>query len=657
MTAVPSDGPALAHRCIAAARAGRLEAAREDLARVLALAPDSAVLTLVAGQLALALSDFDRGLLLTQRAAELSPPLRRQAVEQALAAADGASLGHDAREIAERALASDPRDSRALAWLLKLCGQARWYGRAVEHGLSLLELLPHEPELRFSVARLLCRLERRDEALALARSALTLDSSQAARLQAARIALDAGAITTCRDLLRDLAAEGNATASVELGRLALWSGDLAEARRVAALHATERDGQRLLAALAVVEARYDDAEALLAALCRDDPDDTECQALRAEAALRAERLESFDRSATAALASSDRYLPSVWLLRLMHRATHNPLSHVPRGAFAEVRPALRELTPEFTRVLEGCEPNELLPVLALALERLSGNRSELPTRRVDSDCERLGERAGLRHRCRQALELIRIAPPEVAEQALDAIVEEQPEASLALAHRGELMLWLGRLSDARADLEQALAIEPETRWAYIGLCGVETLDGNPSAALAICARGIERMHGTTGPAVHAYRGEAHRRLGHTDLALEDLRRAVASHPHRVGARVNLALALGDAGDDEAALGAFTHLLCTAPALMSDAGNSLGVSVFDRVPSSPQRGEVLRCALEMMRGNRSSSCVTYFTPAGKLRLVTSGMRHDAAAWRARWLERAESELRQRFGEPLNRPSAR
>ncbi|MBX3125330.1 MAG: tetratricopeptide repeat protein [Polyangiaceae bacterium] len=652
MTELPRDGHTLALRCIAAARDGRLDVARVELARVLVLAQDSAGLTLVAGQLALALSDFERGLLLMQRAAELSPSLRRRALDHALAAADAVGFGQDARELAERILSSEPRDTRALAWLLKLCGQARWYARAAEHGLSLLELLPEEPELGFSVARLLCRLDRRDEAMALARSALALDSSPAARLQAAHIALDAGAIATYRALLGDLATEGNRAARVELGRLALWSGDLAEARRVAEQHAAERDGKRLLAALAVVEARYDAAEALLAVLCHDDPSDTECQALRAEASLRTGRLEQFDRSATAALASSDRYLPSVWLLRLMQRATQNPLSFLPRGAFTEVLPALQELTPESTCVLDGCAPNEVLPVLALALERLSGNRSELATRRVNSDCARLSERAGLRHRCRQALELIRIAPPEVAERELDSIIEEQPEAALAFAHRGELMLWLGRLGEARADLERAIALEPETRWAYIGLCGVESLEGNPRAALAICALGIERMHGTTGPAVYAYRGEAHRRLGHTDLALDDLRRAVASHPHRVGARVNLALALMDAGDDEAALDAFAHLLYTAPALMSDAAGSLGLEVFDQVPSAANRGEVLRGALEMMRGNRSSSCVTYFTPAGRLRLVTSGAHHDPAAWRARLLDRAKSELLQLAG---SRPS--
>ncbi len=60
----------------------------------------------------------------------------------------------------------------------------------------------------------------------------------------------------------------------------------------------------------------------------------------------------------------------------------------------------------------------------------------------------------------------------------------------------------------------------------------------------------------------------------------------------------------------------------AATLLSDAASDLGVRLWDGAEVAPSLIEtVLTRALAMMRGNRSSSCVTYFSRGGQLRVVT------------------------------------
>ena len=129
------------------------------------------------------------------------------------------------------------------------------------------------------------------------------------------------------------------------------------------------------------------------------------------------------------------------------------------------------------------------------------------------------------------------------------------------------------------------------------------------------------MAGTTGPSLFVYRGEANRRLGRIPEALADLERSCSETPSRLGAWLNLALACGDAGMDARRAEVMDRILAQAPGLLSDAAAAAGVDVFD--PETRGReGEraVLLTALEMMRGNRSSTCITYIPRPGILRLV-------------------------------------
>jgi tetratricopeptide (TPR) repeat protein len=137
------------------------------------------------------------------------------------------------------------------------------------------------------------------------------------------------------------------------------------------------------------------------------------------------------------------------------------------------------------------------------------------------------------------------------------------------------------------------------------------------------ARGVEVMGGTTGPAVYVYRGEAHRRLGQLERARADLERAIELTPTRVGAWVNLALVHDARGDPEAFAEVWTHLERTASGLLSSAAAALGVTLFrdpGDEPTQAERRAVLEQALRLMRGNRSTSCATFFSPDGRLRFV-------------------------------------
>jgi tetratricopeptide (TPR) repeat protein len=149
------------------------------------------------------------------------------------------------------------------------------------------------------------------------------------------------------------------------------------------------------------------------------------------------------------------------------------------------------------------------------------------------------------------------------------------------------------------------------------------------------------MDNTEGPVAFLYRGEAYRCLGRLDEARDQLLRACELHPTRLSAWINLALVHGAAADHLQQRRVFARIARTAPALLSEAAQEIGADTFDAIvlagpvgasdTTEPVDGahldRVLRHCLEMMRGNRSSSCVTYFTADGALHYVPQ--RHDAA----------------------------
>jgi len=184
-------------------------------------------------------------------------------------------------------------------------------------------------------------------------------------------------------------------------------------------------------------------------------------------------------------------------------------------------------------------------------------------------------------------------------------------------------LWVGDLEGARRDLERAIEIVLGTRWAYIGLTGIHILEGDYEQALEVSARGVKVMRGTEGPSVYIYRGEALRRLGRYREALKDLTRSVRIHPSRVSAWFNLGLLYAAIGELALFERVYARLEIQAPGLLSDAACEVGVVLWGDpgfVPPVEVRLAVIEHGLAMMRGNRSSTAMTYFTAQGRMRMV-------------------------------------
>lgn len=642
-------------RAHARARAGDFAAARQDCDAALAAAPGSAVVHVVAGLLAFVTRDHDLALSRLLAAADLDPGHAVAALQ--LAAERAARLGWsgDARALLGRLIAREPA---RLAWRLEL---ARLLVSAQLPDLALAQirvatdLAPERAALWMERATLAAQvpltgpqgpLAHRDDEVA---DAVTRACSLAGHdpplpylLAGAAALTQIGRLDAAEALL--LRAPDEPQALLERAERALWRGDHREAealaeRAAAARHepATALARRRILGAIAVREGRF---AAALTHLGQPGPSggsdfgsdtaglpgDYRLHLWRGEALLRLDRRPEAHRALTAASMASDGFLAVAWVLRLLLALREGrPLPGRDgelRGLLAAIAAAADE---PGALQLRG-EVDADTATLERALQLLAGNRSTTPTVHVAGALRRLGPIEGERRAAREALQRIRGGDAAEALAALEAVVRRFPDHPLPEAHRGELLLWLGRGADSRAALERALTIAAQTRWAYVGLAGVALLEHDPAAALAISAAGVRAMNLSTGPAVYVVRGEALLRLGRLAEAVADLEAAVALSPGRLAAHLLLALARQARGEPPEALAPLHRaLLARAPGLCSDAARALGVPLWqrrDELPAPARMQAVLEQALRMMQGNRSASLVTYRGPAGGLRFVAS-----------------------------------
>ncbi|MDI1450539.1 tetratricopeptide repeat protein [Polyangium sp. 6x1] len=232
-------------------------------------------------------------------------------------------------------------------------------------------------------------------------------------------------------------------------------------------------------------------------------------------------------------------------------------------------------------------------------------------------------RSSARHRAKVLQWSIRSRSPADVLGEFDAIRRDHPRSHHPHAYRGELLLWLGRVDEAEADFRGGLAIQPRARWLHIGMGAVHVLRGEHAAALACFQRSIDCAPALVGPTLFGVRGEAHRLRGDLPAAVEDLARTCRDTPSRVSAWVNLWLVEDDLGHAEARDAAWRELLRRAPWLLADAAEETLGLALPAVNEPRARRAILEHALRMLRGNRSSSCVTYFTREGELRTVFAG----------------------------------
>ncbi len=404
-----------------------------------------------------------------------------------------------------------------------------------------------------------------------------------------------------------------------------WPRERAE--RALALRPDHPPALRVLGGLEVRAGNWAAASERLERAIELDPKEYQGHVWLTEVYLRTGRFDQAHAQLHHGTMNSGGYLFVAWLLRFLIVGYERglPPEIIELNRTEEFEDALRELVPgQAESALESRTMAELVAVVEAALAALRGNRSIQATHVVDGELVRLHARTGCRFESRWALQLLRVAEPSECVAQLDRVVGKYPGSSLPVCHRGELHLWLGDWPRARRDLEHALELVVGTRWAYMGLSTIDLVAGNHAEVLAINARGVQVMHGTEGPAIYVFRGEAKRKLGLLDEAIVELDKAVASHPARASATLNLALAFAAKREYEGLRELWRRLTREqAAGLMSDAAHELGLTIFgdrDWEPEPERMVAVLEHALTMMGGNRSSGLMTYWTARGQLRFV-------------------------------------
>lgn len=601
-----------------AAANGDHRAAREAVRRAVARAPALLSAALVSALAFDALGDVDRAVAELSDLAGRSDPHRRHALAARFALERRVGWFNEAARTLEEALGREPDDVPLL--------------RA---GASLFEETHHHERADLLLARVMSRSPDDVDAVA-ARARLSLRAGDHPAAVALRDHLGA---TTARDPARVLAA---ASLSIALGDF-----DDAEARAVEALaiDAGGRDARRMLATLRLWRGDDRAAEALLegdegaprlrgitqalrgayaAALAcfddalRRDPRDAEAHVWRAEALLHLGRAEdAVDAAVRGGDVSPDG---AAYLAAELVRAV------------AQIRvgrlPGLSEQGPHSLLALLAPTPAPLEHQILVALRALRGNRGLDLTWLDDAGALRaIPSAPSARQLAKHAVVRYALtASVEASARDFAAIKRRWPELPEPNNYEGEVHLYAGDTAAARRCFEAALGLYEQSRWAFIGLMAVAVLEGRYEDGLAVMAEGVRRG-GPEGPTAFAYRGEAYRALGRAAPARSDLTHAVQLAPSRVGAWVNLGLLCADEGDARGLDEALRAIRAHAPCFIADAARSMGVDLAEaELPA--HRVALLRRGLTLLRGNRASSCVTWFSPEGALRTgLTRAALHD------------------------------
>lgn len=557
-----------------------------------------------AGLIAFVVGAYDRAFELLGRAGAHRLRFERQA---------RIGWAHEAIATARAAIAAAPdKSARWHAELTALYARRRAFEPALHHGQRALELGAEAAPILVELANVHAQRDEVDDVVRCLRAAIaSVPESLAYRMEAARLFVSVGLFEAATTELRAALAIDPRCASAHerLGSIAAWSGlvDDAEWHARSALDCEQEHApaHRLLGV--VTRLRGGDPRPHFARAIELYPDESEAHLWLAELALERDDDNAAHRAISRAIGSARGYLFAAQLLRFVVAMVRDADNTELGGQIEHLKRGIRAVCPEFHPTAR----DEWFAGARLTLDRLGGNRSIHPTHRPGGLLQLVRPGNDPRFDARRAMETIRACSPSDALAAIGDVAALHPWSSLPLAHKGELELWTGDLRAARASLREAIAVSRGTRWAYIGLATIELLEGRPDESLTVNARGVAVMHGTEGPAVCGVRGEALRLLGRIDEAKHDLEQSVRLNPTRLASVINLALVRGD-GD-----ATLSWLRARAPGLMHDVAVAENVDVEDL----DARAALLR-ALALFRGNRSSSCQTYFNAAGSLRLVPS-----------------------------------
>jgi tetratricopeptide (TPR) repeat protein len=522
-----------------------------------------------------------------------------------------------------------------------------WFHEAIAAFEALIELTNGAPAVHLAAARVYESL--RENALAIeharhspsldahliraragARDAIAQAEALAPRERLHEVAHAALGIGLFDDAERIFAAVGDDAARAEL---ALWRGDPDRAEtlarsevarcalRVGGASAKDdnepatRNAQPLFGANAhavlggirVMRGAYDDALPHLDRALAMRNEDSTARHWRAEALRRMERLDEAVEEIDLAIAHAPRYLITGQATRLlcslaMHRDEERQL---PADAYAELVEGLAPLAGEPSAAVRSGLGAAVEAFLESAIAALAGNRSHLPTCIENGALVAIPVRLNSRMAARYHQESIRAHPVETVLAGFDALITEYGELPTIHCHRGELQLWLGAWNGAQRSFARALEIDRSTRWAWIGL-GASHIGAGALDAAARAYDDAVIYAPPPGRTIHVYRGELSFLRGDRDAAARDLERALYMNPERLSAQLLLARVDHARGNRDACRTRVARAREAAPALFHDLAG--------------EPDDVARTVLQMMRGNRSSNFVTYFTADGRMRFV-------------------------------------
>jgi len=213
----------------------------------------------------------------------------------------------------------------------------------------------------------------------------------------------------------------------------------------------------------------------------------------------------------------------------------------------------------------GARRISLAEALDLAQQHQAGGRIQEAQALLRRIAEAKPADPRLLHRI--ALQALQLNLPGVALPALEQAAHLAPLDAMVQSHLGELLRRLGRVEEAIAAGERAVALAPDRPDCLLNLTAA-LLDRREAArALPLLEKVRALKPGL--PAALSNLGNAHRILGQLPAAIEASRAALAIDPNLAETHSNLALSLRDLGDRAGA----RHHLREALRLQPSHGNA------------------------------------------------------------------------------------
>lgn len=374
-------------------------------------------------------------------------------------------------------------------------------------------------------------------------------------------------------------------------RLAMFRGEFDVARVCIARIADPAARRPLEAALALAEGRLSDASRWLTTAPRTPAEHVMYLDLLTRLGQGEEAFRHFERLLPSDLASTAASPLVVLACRSMSGRLRSEDHHL----FAA-------LVADFPDVATTDDP---VRFARAAIDGLSGNWTRSPTRLVAPRTLRVQRiRYPVRERVAALREALRAVPQSEVVTLHDDLQRECGPHPLIDTYRSEFHLWRGDYAAAAAGFRRALDVDARTRWAYIGSATCHLVQGEPEAANKTLAE--QERHVSPTRNVLSCMAEVQLRLGQFVEAESTYRDALAAFPTRTSAWVGLGLVGANRGVDA--------LVKEAEAMVKELVPGF-FGQWQREAAQLSPGARLEHALAMMRGNRSSNFVTWWTAGG------------------------------------------